>query len=215
MNSAKTLCFKISNVKTEKIICTFQIVLDPGEYFEDISFKRRSEVWTHFWYSKLQKSAKCKYCQAIVNLGQSESTGHLRQHLNSQKCKRMTICFEESKQNTSDWELEVFSSSSFQTSLKSSEIETEIRQKLFKDEDSSFISKTNSSGLWQQQFFLLNSNKTCSKCNLEMIKSGSSSAPGGEDFVDVISLEAIRKSSAEGGSGNSITILNLKAIKEE
>jgi len=71
-------------------------VLDPGEYYEDISFKRRSEVWTHFWYSKLQKSAKCKYCQGIVNLGQSESTGHLRQHLNSQKCKRMTIC-----QNTS------------------------------------------------------------------------------------------------------------------
>merc|ERR1711953_1405277 len=27
-------------------------VLDPGEYYEDISFKRRSEVWTHFWYSK-------------------------------------------------------------------------------------------------------------------------------------------------------------------
>merc|ERR1712029_370870 len=66
-------------------IADYSMEDNPGEYYEDISFKRRSEVWTHFWYSKLQKSAKCKYCQGIVNLGQSESTGHLRQHLNSQK----------------------------------------------------------------------------------------------------------------------------------
>jgi len=42
-----------------------------------------------------------------------------------------------------------------------------------------------------------------------MIKSGNGSSE--DQFVDVISLEAIRKSSAE----RNVTILNLKAIKEE
>ena len=86
---------------------------------------------------------------------------------------------------------------------------------LFDDSEASadsFISKERkeTNELWQQ-FFLMRQ-KTCSKCNLEMIKSGSSSA---EDFVDVISLEAIRKSSAGGTNRDFISTLNLKAIKEE
>ena len=84
---------------------------------------------------------------------------------------------------------------------------SEIRQKLFKTDDDYSVEDSSKSELWQQ-FFLLN-NKTCSKCNLEMIKSGNGSSE--DQFVDVISLEAIRKSSAE----RNITILNLKAIKEE
>ena len=89
-----------------------------------------------------------------------------------------------------------------------------MSKKLFDEADSSFsTSKEPGNGELWQQFFLTQS-KTCSKCNAEMIKSGSCNSTT-EDFVDVISLEAIRQSSAGGTNRDFLSTLNLKAIKEE
>ena len=49
--------------------------------FEDVSHKRKSEVWLHFLSSKKSNATQCRYCGKIFKRDKKGSTTQLKKHL--------------------------------------------------------------------------------------------------------------------------------------
>jgi len=61
--------------------------------FEDVSDRRKSEVWSHFLYNKAQETAKCNLCSVILKAGGSR-TKSLINHLKSKHRIHVKGCYE-------------------------------------------------------------------------------------------------------------------------
>ena len=66
--------------------------------FEDISAKKKNEVWQYFLRSTCGEAAKCKMCQKILRTGSKASTSGIKYHLSSVH----KITFKKKRKSASD-----------------------------------------------------------------------------------------------------------------
>ena len=65
----------------------------PDIQFQDVSEHRKSEVWKHFLYDKVQQRAKCKLFSVTLKAAGS-STKSLISHLKSKHRIQVKRCYE-------------------------------------------------------------------------------------------------------------------------